>query len=44
MGNRYCLQMVSCGDGYCCNDNGYGNDSTPVGTVISYMGTNAPKH
>lgn len=44
MGNRYCLQMVSCGDGCCCNDNGYGNDSTPVGTVISYMGTSAPKH
>lgn len=31
----------------CCGkgtDNGMGNDSTPVGTVISYMGMKAPKH
>ncbi|EXG84105.1 phage tail collar family protein [Clostridium sp. ASBs410] len=31
---------INCG---CCS-NGKGNDSTPVGTVISYMGTTAPKH
>ncbi len=30
---------INCG---CCNSNS--NDSTPVGTVISYMGTTAPKH
>ncbi len=28
----------------CCGGNGTSNDSTPVGTVISYMGTNAPEH
>ncbi len=35
---------INCG---CCgsgNSNGDGSDSTPVGTVISYMGTSAPEH
>lgn len=35
---------INCG---CCgngNSNDNGNDSTPVGTVISYVGTSAPKH
>lgn len=35
---------INCG---CCgngNSNDNGNDSTPVGTVISFMGTEAPKH
>lgn len=33
---------INCG---CCgNSNGTTNDSTPVGTIISYMGTSAPKH
>jgi len=33
---------INCG--CCSNGNSNGNDSTPVGTVISYMGTSAPKH
>ena len=33
---------INCG---CCgNGNSNSNDSTPVGTVISYMGTKAPEH
>ncbi|MFT4107727.1 MAG: phage tail protein [Lacrimispora sp.] len=43
MQDRFCLQMVSCDEGCGGNGNG-GGDSTPIGTVISYMGTKAPAH
>ncbi|WP_120197377.1 phage tail protein [Lacrimispora algidixylanolytica] len=33
---------INCG---CCgNSTGTTNDSTPVGTIISFMGTSAPEH
>ncbi|MDR7812059.1 phage tail protein [Lacrimispora sp.] len=33
---------INCG--CCSNGNNNGNDNTPVGAIISYMGTTAPKH
>lgn len=46
MDEKKCCTVVNqyygcCGKG---TDSGTGNDSVPVGTVISYMGLKAPKH
>lgn len=44
MQDRYCLQMAACNGGCESGDMPEINDGTPVGTIISYMGTKAPKH